>query len=55
MGRLAALGCDVTPITRAPLFMAPLWVGIAEIAEKRRAEWAEVDGVATINALGESM
>lgn len=55
MGRLAALGCDPTPLAYGPMWMGPVWHAVAVAAEKRRAEWSRVDGQHTINALAEAM
>ena len=55
MQRLAALGCDPTPLAYAPMWLAPLWSGVADGAEQIRLQWSEADGVATINALGEAL
>jgi hypothetical protein len=55
MGRLAALGCDPTPIAYGPMWMAPVWMGVVRRAEAVRAEWSRIDAVNTINALSEAM
>lgn len=55
MGRLAALGCDPTPLLVLPGWLAPLWAGVCDDAERIRREWSRVDAVETINALGEAM
>lgn len=54
MQRLAALGCDPTPILHLPMWLAPLWVGVVEGAEKHRRGWGQSDAVDTVNMLGEA-
>lgn len=55
MGKLAALGCDPTPLAYAPMWLAPVWSAVADRAEEIRAEWGVHDARATINALGEGL